>query len=69
MKYKESWTMDLDAALAYKQVGWKITSMHEVVLPGINKSYTECSVSWDSDKPPIKPDELPSISLADANIK
>ena len=35
-----------DDAQRYIKSGWTLESEHEVILPGINKQYTECTLYW-----------------------
>ena len=48
-----SWMLD-----AYMDAGWKIIASRDVVLPGINRGYTEYTVVWDeaNGPTPVQPD-------------
>lgn len=45
-----------DDAQRYIKSGWTLESEHEVILPGINKQYTECSLLWEQPGEPTEPD-------------
>ena len=35
----------------YILLGWRMVSSQDVVLKGINKKYTECTLIWEEDAP------------------
>ena len=49
-------------AQRFIKCGWTLWHEREVVLPGINKQYTECSLLWEQPGEPAEP-EGPFIEM------
>lgn len=35
----------------YISLGWRIVNSQDVLLKGVNKRYTECTLIWDGEEP------------------
>lgn len=56
-----------DDAQRYIKSGWTLESEHEVILPGINKQYTECTLYWKQSGEPAAPDG-PEVELKTKDV-
>ena len=56
-----------DDAQRYIKSGWTLESEQEVILPGINKQYTECTLYWKQSGEPAAPDG-PEVELKTKDI-
>lgn len=49
-------------AQRYIKSGWTLESRREVILPGINKEFTECTLYWHQPGEPAAP-EGPEVDM------
>ena len=54
-------------AQRYNRSGWTLTGEREVILPGINKSFTECTLHWNQPGEPAAP-EGPSVDMKTRDV-
>ena len=54
-------------AQRYIKSGWTLERQQEVVLPGINKQYTECTLYWGKPGKPAEP-EGPRVELKTVDV-
>ena len=57
----------LEDAQRYIKSGWTLENEREVVLPGINKCFTECTLYWKQSGEPAAP-EGPYVDLKTQDV-
>lgn len=55
-------------AQRYIKSGWTLRGEREVILPGINKQYTECTLYWQQPGEPAAP-EGPEVDMKTIEVK
>lgn len=55
-------------AQRYIKSGWTLEDEREVILPGINKQYTECTLYWKNPGEPAAPDG-PEVEMKTVEVR